>query len=412
MVEVGLPRGAAAAQGGLNRSDGWVGPTAGFQGMKKRTWLVGVALLAALAGGAILTRDFWNPQGAVAQAPRPNLQARGVPVLVAVAKKKRVPLQIELLGNATPIASVAIKSRLDTEIVEVHFRDGAMVQKGDLLFTLDGRALEAQIRDLEAVLLSANAQLEQSERDLSRYTELVAKNAATQVQLNNTRTQVNVWRATSRSTSAKIENLKVLLSYCTIRAPIAGRASMAAVKVGNFVRPADVAPLATIIQTAPVYVAFALPQNSLPALREALAAETATVQAVIPGETRRAGGHVSMIENTIDAATGTVIVRATMPNADGLLWPGTLVRVQLTFREEDAVVVPPTAVQLSQTGPFVYVVKNGVATVQPVTVARTLLNETVLEGGLDGGETVVTDGQLRLTNGSRVAPRNAGAPGS
>ena len=371
--------------------------------------LVGVAVVLALAGGAVVTRDFWNPQGAVAQAPRPNPQPRGVPVVVALAEKKQVPLQVELLGTVSPIASVAIKSRLETEIVEVHFRDGAMVQKGDLLFTLDGRAIEAQIKDLDAVLTSAKAQLDQNERDLERYTELVAKNATTMVTLNNTKTQVNVSRATVHSTSAKIENLKVQLSYCTIRAPIAGRASMAAVKAGNFVRPADVAALATIIQTAPVYVAFALPQNNLPALREALAAETATVEAIIPGETRRANGHVSMIENTIDAATGTVTVRATMPNSDNLLWPGTLVRVLLTFRIEEMVVVPPTAVQASQTGTFIFVVNNGVATVQPVKVSRTQHNETILESGLSGGETVVTDGQLRLTNGARVAPRSATA---
>ena len=380
--------------------------------MRKRTWLVGVAVVLALAGGAIVTRDVWNPQGAVAQAPRTNPQPRGVPVLVATAEKKRVPLQIELLGSVTPIASVAIKSRLDTVVEAVHFNDGAMVKEGDLLFTLDGRAIEAQIRDLEAVLRSAQAQLAQNERDLQRYTELVAKNAATQVQLNNAQTQVNVWRATASSTSAKIEHLKVQLSYCTIRAPLSGRASMANVKAGNFVRPADAAPLATIIQTAPVYVAFALPQNNLPGLREALAAETATIQAIIPGETRRASGHVSMIENTIDAATGTVTVRATMPNADGLLWPGTLVRVQLTFREEEAVVVPSAAIQVAQAGPFVFVVKNGVANVQPVKVARVLQDGTVLESGLQGGESVVTDGQLRLTDGSRVAPRSAAAPGS
>ena len=379
---------------------------------KKRTVLLGVVVILALAGGAVVTRDFWNPPGAVAQAPRPGGPPRGVPVITGTAQIKKVPLQVELLGTATPIASVAIKSRLETEIVGVHFHDGAMVKKGDLLFTLDGRAIEAQIRDLDAVLSSARAQLEQNERDLERYTELVAKNAATQVQLNNSRTQVNVWRATASSTSAKIENLKVQLSYCTIRAPIDGRASMATVKAGNFVRPADVAPLATIIQTAPVYVAFALPQNNLPSLREALGAETATVQAVIPGEKRRASGHVSMIENAIDSGTGTVTVRATMPNSDGLLWPGTLVRVQLTFREEQAVVVPPTAVQASQTGTFVFVVKDGVASVQPVKVSRTQNNETILESGLLGGETVVTDGHLRLTNGSRVAPRGAGAPGS
>ena len=373
--------------------------------MKRRTWLVGVAIALALAGAAVVTRDLWNPQGAVAQAPRPNSQPRGVPVVVAVAEKKRVPVRIELLGTVTPIASVAIKSRLDTEIVGVHFSDGAAVRQGDLLFTLDGRAIEAQIREVEGTLVSAKANLEQNQRDLERYTELVAKNATTQVTLNNTKTQVNIWSAAVASNTAKLDNLKVLLSYCTIRATISGRASMAAVKVGNFVRPADPAPLATIIQVAPVYVAFALPQNNLPALRQALAAETATIQAVIPGESRNADGHVSMIENTVDPATGTVTVRATMPNADGLLWPGTLVRINLTFREETAVAVPPTAVQVSQTGSFIFVVKEGIATVVPVKVARVMQNETILESGLQGGETVVTDGHLRLTNGSRVAPR-------
>ena len=250
-----------------------------------------------------------------------------MPVITAVAEKKTVPLQVELLGTVTPIASVAIKSRLETEIVGVHFNDGAMVKQGDLLFTLDGRAIEAQIRDLEAVLVSAKAQLEQNERDLERYTELVAKNAATQVTLNNTRTQVNVWRATASSNvgqDRKSEGAAVLLHdpRADRRPRQHGCGEGRATSCG---RPI-VAPLATIIQTAPVYVAFALPQNNLPALREALAAETASIQAIIPGETRRGSGHVSMIENTIDAGTGTVTVRATMPNADGLLWPGTLVR--------------------------------------------------------------------------------------
>jgi RND family efflux transporter MFP subunit len=182
---------------------------------------------------------------------------------------------------------------------------------------------------------------------------------------------------------------------------------MAAVKVGNFVRPADVVPLASIIQIAPIYVTFALPQSSLPTLRAALAAETASIKAMIPGEARQADGQVSMIENSIDAATGTVPVRATMPNADELLWPGTLVRVRLTFREEEAVTVPPTAVQVSQDGSFVFVVKDGVATVKPVKVARVQEHETIIESGLVGGETVVTEGQLRLSNGTRVAPRRA-----
>jgi RND family efflux transporter MFP subunit len=225
------------------------------------------------------------------------------------------------------------------------------------------------------------------------------------VQLNNTRTQVNIWRATVNSNSAKLENLKVLLSYCTIRAPISGRISQANFKVGNFVRPADATPLASIIQIAPVYVSFALPQRNLPDLRNALAAETATVEASIPGESKRASGQVSMIENTIDSATGTVAVRATMPNADELLWPGTLVTVHVTLREETAVVIPAPAVQVSQTGSYVFVVESGVAKVRPVKVARVQENDAVIESGLDGGETVVTEGHLRLTDGTRVTPR-------
>jgi multidrug efflux system membrane fusion protein len=185
---------------------------------------------------------------------------------------------------------------------------------------------------------------------------------------------------------------------------------MAAVKVGNFVRQADVAPLATIIQAAPVYVTFSLPQRFLPELRQSLANETATIQAIVPGDDRRAAGQVTMIENTVDPATGTVPVRATMPNTDELLWPGTLVQVRMTFREEEGVTVPAAALQVSQTGSYVYVVDGkGVATVRPVKVARRLEGETVLESGLEGGETVVVEGQLRLTNGSRVTARQVNA---
>ena len=170
-------------------------------------------------------------------------------------------------------------------------------------------------------------------------------------------------------------------------------------------RPADAAPLATIIQMAPVYVTFTVPQRTLPEVRMALASESAAVEAIIPGEPRVARGQVTMIENTVDTATGMVAVRASMPNEDELLWPGTLVTAQLTLRTDNAVTVPSSAVQVSQTGNFVFVVKGGVAIVQPVNVARTQGQESVIESGLEGGETVVTDGQLLLSNGTRVAPR-------
>ena len=180
---------------------------------------------------------------------------------------------------------------------------------------------------------------------------------------------------------------------------------MAAVKVGNIVRQADLAPIATIIQTAPVYVTFALSQSYLPDLRQALTNESASVEAVIPGDPRRARGQVTMIENSVDAPTGTVPVRATMPNGGELLWPGTLVTVEITFREEEAVTVPSTAVQVSQTGTYVFVVKDDAAFVEPVTVARVVGSESVLSSGLHGGETVVSNGQLLLSHGTKVAVR-------
>src|SRR5262249_21779017 len=156
---------------------------------------------------------------------------------------------------------------------------------------------------------------------------------------------------------AILENLKVQLGYCVIRAPIDGRISTAAVKVGNFVRSADAIPLATIIQTMPVYVTFTVPQRHVPDIRQALASEAANVEAVVPGDRKRASGQVTLIENTVDPATGMATIRATMPNPEELLWPGTLVTVDLTLRVEDAVAVPSAAVQVSQTGNFVFVVK-------------------------------------------------------
>jgi RND family efflux transporter MFP subunit len=386
--------------------------------MSRRIVVAGVAVALALGVGFAASQNFWSSTGAIAQAPKgkgKGKNQRPVQVIVAEAENKKVPVRLEALGTVTPIASVAVKSRLDTMIVGVHFRDGAAVQQGDLLFTLDSRAIEAQIGEVEALLTSAAAQLEQNERDVKRYTELFAKNAATQVQLNNAKTQVAVWRAAVNSNTAKLEHLKIQLSYCTIRAPISGRISMAATKVGNFVRPADPTPMATIIQIAPVYVTFTLPQRNLPDLRSALAAETATIQAVVPGDTRRADGQVTMIENTVDMATGSVAVRATMPNADELLWPGTLVTVQLVLREEDSVTIPATAVQASQGGSFVFVVEQGkeglVSRVQPIKVARVQGDDAIIESGLKGGDKVVTEGQLRIVDGSRVEVRTS-TPGA
>jgi RND family efflux transporter MFP subunit len=372
--------------------------------MTKRKWLFGVAALALIVLAVLVNRGLSN--GDVAPANRDRAE-RAVPVEIAKAERKMMPVKLDALGTVTPIASVALKPRVDTTITEVHFEDGARVNKGDLLFTLDCRQIEADMRKTQAIIDGAQASLEQAQRDVERYTDLASRNATPIVTLNNAQTAVNISKATAESNRAQLENLKVQLGFCTIRAPISGRISMANVKVGNFVRQADTQPMATIIQLAPVYVSFTVPQKNLPDIRQAIAAETATVDASIPGDEKRANGQVSMIENSVDPATGMATVRATMPNTNELLWPGTLVTAQMTLRNEQSVVVPSTAVQVSQTGSFVFVIDNGVAKVRKIKVERIVEDESVISEGLKGDETVVTDGQLLLSEGTHVSPRPA-----
>jgi RND family efflux transporter MFP subunit len=382
--------------------------------------LVGVAIVLSLAAAATYGRPYLPAQvaqllpGAAARQPAQQQQrgqagGRVVPVNITTALKKQVPIKVDALGTVTPIASVAIKSRVETAIVQVHFEDGAFVKKDDVLFTLDSRQLQAQIRQAEGLLAREKAQLEGAERDFTRYTELAAKNATTQVNVDNARTQTNIWRAALRATEGTIESLKVQLDYHTIRAPIAGKISAANVKAGNFVRPADTGPLATIVQIAPIYVSFSVPQRLLVEVRNAAAAGTAQVRVNVPGEGEPELGKLTMIDNTVDSASGMVSMRATMDNADANLWPGTLVNAQLTMRTEQAVVIPSAAVQVGQSGSYVFLVRNGTAAVQPVTVARVTDQEAVISKGLDGGETVVTDGQLLLADGVRVNARPSGA---
>jgi membrane fusion protein, multidrug efflux system len=392
--------------------------------MTKGKVVFGFVVVLALAGGAARSGLLGDPNelakwfppikwfssdGAAAQSQ--PAAVRAVAVEVATAVKKKTPVLLEALGNVTTMASVAVKSRIDNEIVGIHFTDGAFVKQGDLLVTLDPRSLQAQIAQAEAAVARDQAQLEMAERDLRRYSELVGKGATPQLNVDNAKTQGDTLRASIRADNAALENLKVQLSFCFIRAAISGRISQASVKVGNFARSADIVPIATINQIAPVYVTMMVPQRSLPDLRIAMAESDTSVAAIIPGETRRASGTIAMIENAVDPTTGMATVRASMPNEDELLWPGTLVTAQVTLRTENAIVVPSLAVQVSQQGNFVFVVKNNVATVTPVKVARLLGAETVIESGLNDGDVVVTDGHLLLTDGARVTvrERKAGA---
>lgn len=369
----------------------------------------GLAILALTltAGIAVLL-----PRGAAeAQSPRQGSGDQRPPVSVMIGKaiRKPAPVRIEAIGTVQTAATVAVRSRVDSQIVEVLFQDGATVKTGDVLFRLDSRQIEAQIRQAEANLARDRASLALAEADLKRAEELARRDFGTEQRLETARTQVATLRASIRAGEAGVDGLKVQLSYYTLVAPISGRVGVAGLRAGNIARTGESAvPLATINQISPIYVSFSMPQRFLPELQASLV--SATVTATPQGYNRSAEGKLALIDNAVDATTGTIQVRATFENADELLWPGALCQVRVTLRvDPDALVVPREAVQAGQSGSYVFVVENGVARTRPVTVARVLDNETVLSSGLTGGETVVTDGQLLLVDGARVAPR--GAPG-
>jgi RND family efflux transporter MFP subunit len=370
--------------------------------MKKRTFIILAGGLGIVALAAFVTRASWTGGGASAQGPP---RARVISVELAKAERKPVPVDVDSIGTVTPISSVALKSRVETTIVSVHFEDGARVSEGDLLFTLDARQIDAQIEQAEGMLAKDQAQLEGAQRDLRRFSDLIGKGATTQVNVDNAKTQADILIGTIKADQAALDNLKVQKSFTIIRAPFSGRISAANVKIGNFVRPADTAPLAVINQMAPVYVTFAIPQRVLVELRDGMATGSSKVIATIPGHQRSEDGKVAMVENSVDSTTGMITVRGIMNNESETLWPGILVATKLIIRIENSVVVPTVAVQRSQNGNYVFVVKDGVARVSPVKVDRTFQGISVIAEGLSGDEDVVVDGQLLLSNGSRVEPR-------
>src|SRR6476620_667958 len=371
--------------------------------MKKRTLILVVGAIAIATAAGFVTRSSW--MGGSSNAQGPQRPSRDVSVDLAKAERKSVPVDVDAIGTVTPISSVALKSRVETTIVSVHFEDGAKVNEGDLLFTLDARQIDAQIEQAEGMLARDQAQLEGAQRDVRRYSDLIGKGATTQVSLDNAKTQADILIGTIKADQSALDNLKVQKSYTTIHAPFSGRISAANVKVGNFVRPADTAPLAVVNQMAPVYVTFAIPQRVLVDLGEAMAAGESRVIATIPGHQQSEDGKVAMVENSVDSTTGMVTVRGIMNNERETLWPGILVSTKLVIRSENSVVVPTQAVQRSQNGNYVFVVRDGVAKVQPVKVDRTFQGTSVIAEGLSGGEDVVVDGQLLLSDGSRVEPR-------
>lgn len=367
----------------------------------RRTYVILAACAALVAAGM-----WWTFGSSGAQTAQKKKGPQSVAVLAGQAQRKDVPFRVESLGTVQPLISVSIRSRVDSQVVKVHFEDGAKVNEGDLLFTLDSRAIDAQIMQAEATLNRDRAQLEKAQRDVERISGLAAKGTLSQVQEADARTNVEVLKATVAQGEANLQNLRVLRSYYDVKAPVSGRIGVANVRQGAIVRSADSGtPLATINQLSPIYVAFGVAERFIPELRAA--GTKATVEVAFQNELTLGGGKVAFIENTVDPQTGTILVRAIFENADEKLWPGTLASVRVTLRTDaNIVTVPAEAVQSGQKGTFVFVIENNVAKVRPVKVLRTMDGESILSEGLNGGETVVTDGQLSLRDGIRVEIRS------
>lgn len=343
------------------------------------------------------------------QGRRGRLNPGGaVPVVVAPVERKAMPVAVDAVGTVQAIASIQIKPRIDSQIMKVNVEEGALVKEGEVLFELDSRTLRAQLGQIEAQIRKDHAQLVQSRRDLQRFEELLAKNAGTQVARDNAVTAVKAAEAQLEADEAAKASVLTSLSYTEIRAPVSGRIGSIASKAGAVVRVGDNSAnstLATINQVDPIYVSFAIPQVILPDLRAAMAKGPVKVTAIVD-DSKKQAGTMAFIENTVDPSTGTVTAKARIGNANELLWPGQFVRVEIVLGvESDAIVVPAPAVQLGSQGPFVFVIKDGTAELRQVVVKRTQDGQAVIGKGVDSGEQVVVDGQLRLVNGASVAIR-------
>ena len=332
-----------------------------------------------------------------------------VPVNIDVVERGPMPLRIDAVGIVQPVASVALKTRIDAQIDKIFVADGAQVKVGDVLVKLDSRQIEAQIKQTEANIAKDDAAVEQAVRDAVRTADLLTRGSGTQLNVDNAKTQVASTKAALAADQALLDNQKVQLSWYTLTAPIAGRVGTFNAKAGNIVRSGDnnaSGIIATIVQTTPIYVAFSIPQTSLGDVRDAIAAGRSEVRATPQGGKRSAVGKIAVLDNTIDAATGTIMIRAIFENADDVLWAGQLCNVRVTLRiDPDVVSVPRIATQSGQLGNFIYVVENGVARSRKVTVGRFQDGRDVILDGLKGGETIVSDGALLLIDGSRVEIR-------
>ncbi len=368
-----------------------------------------------------LRRGFRNEAGAGALAialllsgcseKKQQAVAPRVPVTVADVQQKTVPVQVRVIGNVEAYTMVGVKPQITGEIVGVHFSEGQDVKKGQLLFTFDPRPFEADLLRAQANLAQDEAKAKNAEIERQRYSRLMEAGVVAKEQAEQMQTNDDAMIATVKADRAQVEYARVQLIYTKIYSPIDGRTGNLMLHLGNVVKANPDNPMITINQVNPIYVTFAVPQQTLPEIKQHMAKGKLQVTAIIQGqEERPEEGTLTFIDNNVDLNTGTIKLKGTFTNTDRRLWPGQYVNVALTLNQQsNAIVVPTQAIVTGQQGAFVFVVKPDLtAEARPVKVDRNIDNESVIASGLSAGEKVVTDGQIRLVTGAKVEIKNGG----
>ena len=363
--------------------------------MKTRTYF----FLTSLAALLLLAAGCSNKEAV--QAAKPMAAA---PVRVATVASRTMPVELQAIGNVEAISTVSIKAQISGQLLRVHFKEGDFVKKGQLLFTIDRAPFEAALRQAEGTLAKDEAQALNSKLDAERYQGLGKQGVVSKQQVDAAGAAANAMAATVAADKAAVETAKINLEYTSIYSPIIGRTGSVGVKEGNLVKANDVPILVTINQIEPIYVSFSIPEQQLAELKQYSNTKTLKVDAAPQGSTQHFQGRLTFIDNSVDLTTGTIKLKATFDNAAHALWPGQFADVNLTLKSQpNAVVVPTAALQTSQNGTYVYLVEQDLtAKQQPVKVGWNVGEDTVIASGLQPGQRVVTDGQLRLTPGAKV----------
>jgi membrane fusion protein, multidrug efflux system len=372
------------------------------------TWVT-LAMIFLIAVGPItvgLIAAGCTDNAAEKRAATAKHQAAVLPVMVAEAVEKDMPIELQAVGTVEAYATVTVRAQVEGQVTAVHLKEGQCVTSGDPLFTIDSQLFDVQLKQAQANLARDKAQLENAQTLLERNASVVAKGYVSKEQYDQAAANAAALAATVQADEAAVEDTRIQLAYCSIRSPLTGCAGEVYVDRGNVVKANDADhPLVVIRQIRPIYVGFYVPERYLPEVRKYSAAGKLIVLAAPTAHDNQAvRGELAFVDNSVNAATGTILLKAVFANTDRALWPGQFVNITLQLTSQPrAVVVPSQAVQTGQQGQYVFVVKSDhTVEYRPVSVERTVGEEAVIAQGIQPRDQVVTDGQLRLSSGAPV----------